>query len=72
LYARNPVDADFRNLWRPGSGLTLRRLFVLVKALPYEGMFKTEVRAAAEKALKPTVAQLRERQAFYAAQKQQA
>lgn len=46
--------------------MTLRRLFVLIKALPYESPFWAEMRAAQERALKPTVEKIRERQAYWA------
>jgi len=56
---------DFRDLWRRGSGLTLRRLFVLLRGLPYESAFKAEMRAAYERSLKPTPEQIRARQEHY-------
>ena len=45
--------------------MTLRRLFVLLKGLPPDSIFKAEMAAAAEKANRPSVDQLRERQAYY-------
>lgn len=56
---------DLRDLWRRGSGLTLRRLFVLLKGLPPDSQFKAEMAAAAERANKPSLEQLRARQAHY-------
>ena len=46
--------------------MTLRRLFVLLRGLPYDGMFKTEMREAAEKALIPKADQIRAAAARYA------
>lgn len=60
------VDADLRNLYRPGSGMTLRRLYVLLRGLPYDGLFKTEMRDAAEKAQIPQAEVIRARAARYA------
>jgi hypothetical protein len=56
---------DLRDLWRRGSGMTLRRLWVLVKALPEDALFRRELAAAIEKAQKPTPDKIRERAAYY-------
>lgn len=45
--------------------MTLRRLFVLLRGLPFDSEFKSEVRAAYEKSLKPTPDQIRARQEHY-------
>lgn len=45
--------------------MTLRRLFVLLKGLPPDSMFKAEIEAAAAKANRANVDQLRARQAYY-------
>jgi hypothetical protein len=45
--------------------MTLRRLFVLLRALPYESEFKTAIRVAHERSLKPTPEQIRARAARY-------
>jgi hypothetical protein len=63
---------DLRDLWRKGSGLTLRRLFVLIRSLPYESVTWSLVREDEEKALKPSVDKIRERQAHYARQREAA
>lgn len=57
---------DLRDLWRPGSGLTLRRLHVLVRALPPEALLWAVMREAEDRAKIPTVEKIRERQEFYA------
>lgn len=54
-----------RDLYRPGSGMTFRRLWVLVRTLPAEARVWAALRAAEEKALKPTPEKIRERQAYY-------
>lgn len=44
---------DFRDYWLPGGGpsrLSMRRLFVLVKGLPYESALYAAFRAARAKA----------------------
>lgn len=55
---------DFRDLWRKGSGLTLRRLLVLVQALPPDSLTHSSVRAEQEAAL-TGIDRLREREAYY-------
>lgn len=57
---------DLRDLYRPGAGLTPRRLLVLIKALPPDAGFWVALDAAQKKALKPTEEQIRERAAHYA------
>lgn len=59
------VDADLRNLWRRGSGLTPRRLLVLIRGLRPDALLWLEMDAAQEKAEKPTPEQIRERKAHY-------
>lgn len=56
---------DLRDLYRPGSGLTLRRLNLLVSALPPDALLWGELQAAKKKAEIPTVDQIRARQAHY-------
>lgn len=63
---------DLRDLFRPGSGMTLRRLYVLVSGLPPHAGIWQAVQAAHEKSLKPTEQQLRERQARYRPKSQEA
>lgn len=58
-------DSDLRNLWRPGSGLTLRRLAVLVFGLSPDSRTWRAYAAEQQKALKPTVEKIRDRQAHY-------
>jgi hypothetical protein len=50
--------------------MTLRRLFVLLKGLPPDSMFKVEVEVAAAKANRPSVEQIRARQAYYNQQRE--
>jgi hypothetical protein len=57
---------DLRDLYRPGSGLTLRRLLVMVRALPADATVwaaKAKAEEQAEELAK--VAKLRERQDYY-------
>lgn len=61
-------DADLRSVWRPGSGMTLRRLYGLVVGLPPEARIWAKVEAARKAALVPKPDLIRERQAHYAAQ----
>jgi hypothetical protein len=63
---------DLRDLWRKGSGLTLRRLHVLIKSLPPEATLWAVLREEDEKAMKPTVDKIRERAAHYARQAEEA
>lgn len=56
---------DMRDLWRRGSGLTLRRLMVLIRALPPEAVLWAVMREAEEKSHKPTVEQIRAAAARY-------
>lgn len=55
---------DFRDLWRSGSGLTLRRLLVLVQALPPDSLTHLTINAQRESSL-VSADRLREREAFY-------
>lgn len=56
---------DSRDLYRKGSGLTLRRLWVLIQGLPWDSPLKVEVREAHEKAKVPTPDKIRDRQEHY-------
>lgn len=57
---------DLRDLYRRGSGMTPRRLYLLIRRLPPESWLWAQVEDAKQKALKPTADKIRERQAFYA------
>lgn len=60
------VDGDLRSLYRKGSGMTLRRLLVLIRGLPSDSWLRAELDAAAEKAdSESMLEQLRARQAHY-------
>ena len=56
-----------RDLWRRGSGMSLRRLWVLVRALPEDALVRLELAEAEEKAAKPTPDLIRARQEAYMA-----
>lgn len=56
---------DLRDLYRKGSGMTLRRLLVLVRALPPDALTHMTLASEQEKSL-TSVERLRERQAHYA------
>jgi hypothetical protein len=58
---------DLRDLYRPGSGLTPRRLLVLIRALPPTATLWAVLEHAEKQAQIPTVERIRERQDFYAA-----
>lgn len=58
---------DFRDLYRPGAGLTLRRLGVLLKALPYDSPLYEQLRREAEAAQVPKADEIRDRQAAWKA-----
>ena len=62
---------DFRDLWRPDSGMTPRRLMVLVRALPAGSPLDHALAAEREKANKPTPDQIRERADYYRRQAEQ-
>lgn len=62
------MGVDLRDVWLPGSGLTLRRLYRLVVGLPPEARVWASVEAEQKKALVPTEEQIRRRQEHYAAQ----
>lgn len=65
------ADGDFRNLWRRGSGMTLRRLWVLIRGLPPEAWVRAEMDAAQRKAEEAAkVAHIRDRTAHYARQRE--
>lgn len=55
---------DLRDLWRPG-GLSLRRLWVLIQALPPESLTWRTIEAEYQKTL-TGVERQRERAAYYA------
>lgn len=63
---------DFRDLYRRGSGLTPRRLWVLLQAIPGDDPLWVEVREAeaAEQKAKPDL--IRDRQAAFEARNQRA
>lgn len=63
---------DFRDLHRRGSGLTLRRLFVLLRAIPEDDPLWVEVREAEAKAQRPKPDQIRDRQAAFEARNRRA
>lgn len=58
---------DFRDLYRRGSGLTPRRLLVLIKALPYDAPLWESMRAAEEAAKVAKPDEIRSRQAAWEA-----
>lgn len=66
------VDADLRNLYRRGSGLTPRRLFVLLRGLPPDSPVWLEVRAAEEEAAKVKADDIRDRQTAFEARNERA
>lgn len=57
---------DLRDLHRRGSGLTPRRLYLLIRRLPPESWTWALLEEEKQKALKPKPDQIRERQAYYA------
>lgn len=61
----SPHATDLRDMWRPGSGLTLRRIWVLLHALPAESATWLAIAAKAEQAEKPTPDKLRDRAEHY-------
>lgn len=63
---------DFRDLHRPGSGLTLRRLFVLVKGIPADDPLWVEWRAANAAAQKAKPDLIRDRKAAFEARNRRA
>ena len=56
---------DLRDLYRPGVGLTLRRLWVLIQGLPLDSLTWQAIQREHEKALIPTADKIRERQEHY-------
>lgn len=64
------VDGDLLSVWRPESGMTLRRLYRLVVGLPPDARIWAKVEADRKAALKPTPDQIRERQKVWAARGQ--
>lgn len=56
---------DLRDLYRRGSGLTLRRLQVLIKGLPYDASFWAALEAEKQAEQKPAADKIRERAEFY-------
>jgi hypothetical protein len=61
---------DLRDLYRRGSGLTLRRLLVLIRALPHDAPLWPELEAAEAEARKAKPDAIRERQAAWEARNQ--
>lgn len=65
------LGVDLRDLYRPGSGLTPRRLLVLIRALPAPTAFSpgallwSVLEQEATAARKPKVEKIRERAAYY-------
>jgi hypothetical protein len=57
---------DLRDLYRRGSGMTPRRLWVLIRALPEEALTWRAIHAETIQAQKPTIDLIRERAAHYA------
>lgn len=57
---------DLRDVYRPGSGMTLRRLWVLIRALPVDSPTWDAIRAETVQAQKPTTDLIRERAEHYA------
>lgn len=55
---------DLRDFWRRGSGLTARRLLLLVQSLPHDALLWQVLEADKQKALTGND-RLRERQAYY-------
>jgi hypothetical protein len=56
---------DFRDLYRRGSGMTLRRMGVLLRGLPPDALLWHSMNAAEVQTQKPTPEQIRARQAHY-------
>lgn len=56
------TDGDLRSLYRRGSGMTLRRLWVLIQGLRYDSPFWAALEKAEQQS---TVDKLRARQAHY-------
>lgn len=56
---------DLRDLWRRGSGMSWRRLYVLLTGMPDDARFREALREEREKALVPTVDLIRQRQAEF-------
>lgn len=63
--AYNGPDADLRNLWLPGSGMTFRRAYSLLTQLPPYARVWEALQAEQEAALIPTADRIRERQRYY-------
>ena len=64
---------DLRDLWRPGLQMTLRRVLLLIRALPPEATLWPRLEAAEKKAESDSlVARLRAKQAFYDKQAKEA
>lgn len=61
------LGVDLRDLYRPGSALTFRRLRVLVRALPFDAQVWLEMQAAEEAAKIPTRDKIKERQEYWRA-----
>lgn len=64
---------DLRDHYRPGAGLTLRRLFLLIQRLPSDTSWTWAlIELDKQKALRPTADKIRERQEFYARKRAEA
>lgn len=63
---------DLRDLYRKGSGLTPRRLFVLLRGLPADDLVWLDVKAAEEAALRAKPDEIRDRRAAFEARNQRA
>lgn len=63
---------DLCDYFRPGLGLTPRKLFVLLRRLPAEAWLWVDIEAAERKALRPSDEQIRARQEFYARKRREA
>jgi hypothetical protein len=61
------ANTDLRDLYRPGSGMTFRRLWVLLRTLPSDGWLWSSVNAVEQKATKATPEQIRARAEHYRA-----
>lgn len=56
---------DLRDLFRPESGLTIRRLIVLIRALPPDAPLRAAIADATEKANRAAPQTIRDRQAEF-------
>lgn len=63
---------DSRDLYRAGSGLTLRRLHVLIRALPHDAPLWADLRATEEEAQRATPDDIRAAQERFKARQEAA